>query len=90
MNPNELECYPFMISLNKQTGIFNFLSPKSCIPKETKNINAKAFNLIGKKEKAKTMTEHILIGIIVNVNTNSIVQDVIQIKNGIMKHANGM
>ena len=36
------------------------------------------------------MTEHILIGIIVNVNTNSIVQDVIQIKNGIMKHANGM
>ena len=27
MNPNGLECYPFMISLNKCTGSCNVLSP---------------------------------------------------------------
>ena len=38
MNPNELKYYPFMIGLNKCTGSCNVLSPKICIPKETKNI----------------------------------------------------
>ena len=38
MNPNELKYYPFIISLNKCTGSCNVLSPKICVPKETKDI----------------------------------------------------
>ena len=41
MNPVELECYPFAISLNKCSGSCNALSPKICVPKETKDINVK-------------------------------------------------
>ena len=43
MNPVELKYYPFMISLNKCTRSCNVLSPKICVPKETKHINVKAF-----------------------------------------------
>ena len=35
------------------------LSPKICVPKETKDINLKAFNMIANKDEAKAMTEHI-------------------------------
>ena len=38
MNPVQLKYYPFMISLNKCTGSCNVLSPKMCVPKETKDI----------------------------------------------------
>ena len=62
MNPNELKCYPFMISLNKCTGSFNVLSPKLCVFKEAKDINVKAFNTIINKDEAKAMTEHISCG----------------------------
>ena len=48
-----------MISLNKCTGSCNVFSPKICVPKETKDINAKAFNTITNKDEAKAMTEHI-------------------------------
>ena len=48
MNPNELKYYPFMISLNKYTGSCNVLSPKICVPKESKGIDVKAFNMITK------------------------------------------
>ena len=58
MNPVELKCYSFMISLNKCTGSCNVLSPKICFPKETKDINVKAFNMITNKDEAKTVTEH--------------------------------
>ena len=46
LNPIELKYYPFMISLGKCTGSCNVLSPKICVPKETKDINVKAFNMI--------------------------------------------
>ena len=59
LNPVELKYYPFMISLDKCTGSCNVLSPKICIPKETKDINVKAFNMITNKNKDKTMTKHI-------------------------------
>ena len=59
LNPVELKYYPFMISLNKCTGSCNVLSPKICVPKETKDINVKAFNMITNKNEAKAMTEHI-------------------------------
>ena len=59
MNPVELKYYPFMITLNKCTASCNVLSPKICVPKETKDINIKACNMITNKDEAKTMTEHI-------------------------------
>ena len=46
-----------MICLNSCTGRCNISSPKICIPKETKDINVKAFNMITNKNE--TMTEHI-------------------------------
>ena len=57
LNPVELKYYPFMISLNKRTGSCNVLTSKICVPKETKYINIKAFNITNKNE-AKAMTEH--------------------------------
>ena len=56
MNPNELKYYPFMTSLNKCTGSCNFLSPKVCVPKETKDIYVKTFNMIAKNSN-KTKDE---------------------------------
>ena len=38
MNPVELKYYPIVISIDKCTGSCNVLSPKTCIPKETKDI----------------------------------------------------
>ena len=38
INPVELKYYPFVISINKRTGSCNVLSPKICVPKETKAI----------------------------------------------------
>ena len=43
LNPLELKYCLFMISLDKCTGSCNVLSPKICVPKETKIINVKAF-----------------------------------------------
>ena len=59
LNPVELKYYPFMIILNKYTGSCNVLSPKVRVPKETKDINVKAFNMITNKNEAKAMTEYI-------------------------------
>ena len=62
-----------MFNLNKCIGSCNVLSPKICVTKERKDINVKVFNMITKKNEGKA---------------NSIVQHVIQSKNGIRKHAN--
>ena len=70
-----------MISLYKCKGTCNVLSPKICVPKETKYINVKAFNIITIKNEVKAMFHGIL-------NAISIVQYVIQIKNVKIKHAN--
>ena len=70
-----------MISLYKCKGTCNVLSPKICVPKETKYINVKAFNIITIKNEVKAMFHGIL-------NAISIVQYVIQIKNVKVKHAN--
>ena len=59
MNPNELKYYQFMISLTKCTRSCNVLSPKICVPKETKEINVKAFNMMINKDESKAMTEDI-------------------------------
>ena len=57
LNPVELKYYPFMISLDKCNGSCNALSPKICVPKKPKDINAKVFNMITNKNDAKTMTK---------------------------------
>ena len=52
-NPVQLKDYPLMISLDKCSGSCNVLSPKTCVPKETKYINVKAFSMITNKNEAK-------------------------------------
>ena len=44
LNSVELKCYPFMISLDKCTGSCNVLSPKICVPKETKDTTKYLYN----------------------------------------------
>ena len=51
LNPVELKYYPFMISLDNFSGSCNALFPKICVPKETKHINANAFNMIPNKKR---------------------------------------
>ena len=62
MNPNGFKYYPFMTSLNKYTGSCNVLSPKICVPKETKDTNIKAFNMITNNDEAKALTDNISCG----------------------------
>ena len=59
MIPVELKYSPFMISLNKCIGSCNVLSPKIYVPKYTKNIHFKEFNMITNKNEVRAMTEHI-------------------------------
>ena len=59
LNLVELKYYPFMISLDKCSGSCNILSPQMCVPKETKDINIKVFNMITNKNDAKATTKHI-------------------------------
>ena len=81
INPAEVKYYPFINSSNRCVGSCNVLSPKICVPKETKDINVKAFNMITNKDEVQQRFRVI-------VNANSIVQHKIQIRNGIIKHAN--
>ena len=48
-----------MIILNKYTRSSNVLSPKICVPKETRVTNVRVFNMIINKYEAKAMREHI-------------------------------
>ena len=59
LNPVEFKYYPLMISLNKCAGSCNVSCPKIWVPKETKDINVKAFNMATNKNEGKQMTEHI-------------------------------
>ena len=61
-NPVELKYYPFMISLDKCSEICNALSSKTWVPKKTKDVNVKAFDMITNKNEAKTMAKHFLCG----------------------------
>ena len=49
LNSVELKYYPFLISLDKCNGGCNVLSSKMRVPKETKDINVKVFNVITNK-----------------------------------------
>ena len=72
----ECKYYPFMISLDKCNGSCNALSSKLCVTKY----------LIWLPIKMKLKQWKIMFHVI--VNANSIVQHVIQIKNGTIKDAN--
>ena len=48
-----------MISLDKCTGSWNILFPKICVPKETKDINVKAFDMTANINEDKAMTKDI-------------------------------
>ena len=61
INPVELKYFPFMTNSNKCNGICNVLSPKICVPKETKDIILKAFDMIINKKEPKTMTKKCLM-----------------------------
>ena len=54
-----LKYYPFMISWNECNGSCNVLSPKTCVPKETRDVNVKELNMITNKDEAKVMAKHI-------------------------------
>ena len=71
MNHVELKYHPFMISLNECTRSCNVLSTKMYTPKETKDINVKAFNMITNKNEAKAMTEYILCDCKCNFNSTT-------------------
>ena len=48
-----------MISFDKCNGSCNVLSLKVCVPKETKNVNVKVFNMTTNENEAKATTKHI-------------------------------
>ena len=50
MKPVKFKYYQFMISLDKCTGSCDVLSAKICVPKETKDMNVKAFNMATNKK----------------------------------------
>ena len=87
LNPTEINCFPFMISLdrcNRSYNVVDDLSMKTCVPSETRDVNVKAFNMITKRNKVKHWQNifHVI------ANANSTVQHVIQIKNGIVINVN--
>ena len=71
MNPVELKYYPLMIILNKCTGSWKVLSPKIWVPKETKDMNVKAFNMITNNDEGKAMTEQISCDFKCKVNSTT-------------------
>ena len=59
LNSVEIKYYLFTISLDKSNGSCNVLYPKKCVPKKTKDIKVKVFNMITNKNEAKSMTKHV-------------------------------
>ena len=60
LNSVGLNCYTFMISLDKCDGSYNAaddLSKKICVPSKTNDVNVKAFNVITRIIEAKTIVK---------------------------------
>ena len=63
LNPNALNYYRFMISLDKCNGTCNAaddLFTKICVPNKTKSVNTKASKMITRVNRAKILIKHIL------------------------------
>ena len=71
-----------MISWSKCSGGCNVLTSIISVPKETKHINVKAFNMITNGHEAKTMEKYVSCGCKCKFNT-SVLLYITQIKNGI-------
>ena len=87
LHPNEysqkLHYYPLAVNLDGCAGSCNSLhdlSNKICIPNKTEDLNLSVFNMITGINESKTLTKHISC----TVNVNLMVDNVIQIKSGIM------
>ena len=76
-----------MISWSKCNGGCNVLTSIISVPKETKHINVKAFNMITNGHEAKTMEKYVSCGCKCKFNT-SVLLYITQIKNGILKPVN--
>ena len=63
LNPAELKYYPFIISSDKCSGTCNVLLPLICVPKETKEINVKIFNMITNKKRSSNVDKTYFIQI---------------------------
>ena len=62
LNPVKLNCFPFMISLDKcseSCNVVENLSTKIYVSSEAKDINVKVFNMIKRIYKSKAMAKHI-------------------------------
>ena len=62
LNPAELIYHLHMISLYKCNGncnAINDLSTKICLPRETKRVNVKVFNMIARINETKALVKHI-------------------------------
>ena len=86
LKPVNLKYCPVMISLDKFSWSCNVSSPGICVPKETKHINVKVFNIKMNKNEAKSMAKLKIFRMI--VNANSVVLHLIQTKNRMTKRVN--
>ena len=62
LNLNELDYYPFIVSLDRRKGSFNTLDDLSCricVPIKTEDVNSNVFNMITRIDESKILTEHI-------------------------------
>ena len=87
LSPIKLNYYSFMISLdkfNRSCDDTDDLATKTRVPNETKDINVKVVNMIARRNAANIMVKHILC----SCKLNLIVQNAIQIENGVMINAN--
>ena len=74
LNPVELNCYPFMISLDNCSGSCNSvddLSTKICVLSETRDMNIEVFNMITNENEAKTMAKNISCDCKCNLNSTT-------------------
>ena len=61
LNPTELNYYPYMVSLDKCNGIRNAvddLPTKMYVPRKTKDVNVKVFNMIARINEVTTLLKH--------------------------------
>ena len=86
LNPNELNYYSFMVSLERCRGscnTFDDSSRKICVRNKIDHVNVKVFNFITGINDAKKLVRHISCDCKCKVND----KNVIQTKNGIVTSA---
>ena len=62
LNPFELDCYPFVIIVDKcnvSCNIVDDLRTKIYVPCKTKDVNVKVCNMIARVYEAETLVKHV-------------------------------